>query len=204
MAVDKLEIQLSKGIEQSRKSSSAFKGRVAVNASRRGTYHKSFHSMLNFQEAGRDAGEEFETSMRSRASTTSKQKSPGPEMEIHFTTVTCDVNSTQHMGFFPPLSSTPIISDAANDPLLANPWRTSWENGNDALPPLPVKSQRKGSMIGHSTGMRKKSIYKQIRKSRKISISKRTKSKVAEQDRRPLLGQFNGWSDDALAESHQR
>lgn len=201
VAVDKLETQLSKGIQQCRRISSASKSRGAgKNATRRDTYHNSFHNMLNFQEAG-DA-EEPDRSMRSRASTTSKQKCPSPEIEVHLTTVTGDATSTQHMGFFPPLSPNATNSQAQNDPLLVNPWRTSWEIGNDTVTPLPARHQRKGSMIGQSTGVRKKSVYeKPIRKSRKAGITKKTRSKVVEDDRRPLLGHFHNWSDEASAGS---
>lgn len=205
VAMDKLETQLSKGIEQSCETSSAPKGRAASKSgTRRGTSHKSFHNMLNFQEAGRDAEEESEISIRSRASTTSKQKSISPEIEVQLTTMTGDETSSPHMGFFPPLTSRPAHLDAPTDPLLVNPWRTSWETGNDAVAPLPAKHERRGGMIGQSTGVRKKSVYKQApRISRKAGIARRKISKPVEEDRMPLLRRFNNWSDEAIAGSYR-
>lgn len=48
-------------------------------------------------------------------------------------------------------------------------------------------------MIGQSTGMRKKSVYKQApRLERKAGITRRKRSRaVEEEDCEPLLGQFN-------------
>ena len=207
VAIDKLEMQLSRGFEQCIKKSSASRGLGAgrsTSATCPSTNRMSFHNVLSLQQAESDAVEESQGFAHSRASTTSKPKLSGHDMEVDLTTVTDDETSTRHMDFFPPLSSNHSGFHVPEDPLLANPWRTSWETRNDtalALP-NPASAQRRGSMIGQSTGVRKKSVYIQspTRLARKTGSTRRRHKSTGrdEEDRKPLLGQFNNWSNETV------
>ena len=205
VAIDKLEMQLSRGFEQSIKKSSASRGFSATkstSATCPSMNRMSFHNILSLQQAESDAEEEFRGFPRSRASTTSKPKLTGRDMEVDLTTVTDEETSTRHLGYFPPLSSNHSDFRVPEDPLLANPWRTSWETRNDTAPvlPSPANTHRGGSMIGQSTGVRKKSVYMQTpRLARKTGSTRRRHKSRDDEDRKPLLGQFNNWSNEAFS-----
>lgn len=214
VAMDKLEKQLTKGIQQSRKTPSSSKDHGIVKeapALRRSTGGNAFYNRLNLQQVGYDAEEELRSLPRSRASTTSKQKLKGPDMEVHLLTITGDEPPMRYTDLFPPLSSDCASLDSSNDALLINPWRSSWETGSAAVIPTSAKKaddkmsspQRKGSMIGLSTGVRKKSAERhRLKLGQQAGFTRRKRSKLVEDERRPLLGQFNEWSDKPFSQRY--
>lgn len=145
VAIDKLETQLFKEIEQSRKTSSASRMRGAARSeppTRRTTNRQFFNNMMNFQRVGCDGEEKSDSPPRSRISTTSKQKLTGPRMDFHLKTTIGDETLTRQVGFFPPLPPNPTGLDTANDPLLANPWLSSWETGSVAVSATPISAEK--------------------------------------------------------------
>ena len=204
LAVDKLETQYSKGVRQSRRASMVSSGTdvgKAASTKCRSTNGKSFHNALNLRLPGFNSDDQPESVQPYRASATvSRQKLIGPSLEVHLTTMTGEGSPNSHVDFFPPVFNRTDLGASA-DPLLMNPWRTSWEAKDIPDASTGKKradsgsfsvQQRKGSMLGQITGVRKKSVQNNGRNlERGGAIVRRTRSRGIEDDEQPLLGVFN-------------
>jgi hypothetical protein len=206
LAVEKLETQYSKGVRQSRQASMVSRGTdvgKAASTKRRSTNGKSLHNALNLRLPGFNSDDQPESVQPSRASAiVSKQKLTGPGLEVHLTTITGEGNPNNDMDFFPPVLNRTGLGTSA-DPLQMKPWRSSCE-AKDIPDASKEKKradsgsfsaqQRKGSMLGQITGVRKMSVRKNSPKLEGSgAIARKTRSRGVEEDEQPLLGQFKEW-----------